>query len=415
MAELAESKPDRAAYVLSAVYRLVSWQASRHPSKRRTRAREYLQGYTAGKMADLLKDPSKSAVVNIFMPCEIFHALGITPTVPEGLSAYLVCTACEQNFLRRAEENGAADTFCSYHRTLLGAAETGVLKKPMIVANTTLACDANQLTFARLAQIWKVPHVVIDVPYEANEDAVLYVHDQLRQMAMTLQEVSGKTLDGRKLQAAVKRSMQAQDNFREYLKRRPAVHFPESFTPELLSDISQHVYLGTQENVEYTKLLLEDVKKAPKLTTQKKIVWMHTLPNWQDSLMQIFQGEANTRAEIIASDLSYSSFTQMDPEKPFESMARRLVSDSFNGPGSRRIEATLKKAQEMHADGIVIFAQWGCKQTQGISLQAKRVFEENGFPTLILDGDGSDRMNGGTQQIVTRAGAFLEQLEGADA
>jgi benzoyl-CoA reductase/2-hydroxyglutaryl-CoA dehydratase subunit BcrC/BadD/HgdB len=409
---MALKKPDRAASVLSHTYRAISWQALNHPSKKRTKSREYLQGVTAGLMADLLADPSGSAVVNIFMPCELFHAMGIPAMVPEGLSAYLVCTACEQNFLRRAEENGAADTFCSYHRTLLGAAETGVLKRPMLVANTTLACDANQLTFARLAQIWDVPHVVIDVPFEINEDAVVYVRDQLRDLAMTLQKITGKTLDGGRLREAIIRSGRAQENFREYLKLRGTVHFPEVFTPELLNDINQHVYLGTKEAVKFSEMLLEDAKSAPKLTTQKKIIWMHTLPNWQDSLMNIFQGAGNDRVEVVASDISYSSFARMDPDKPFESMARRLVEDSFNGPGSRRIGATLRMAQEMRADGIVIFAQWGCKQTQGISIEAKRVFEDHGFPTLILDGDGSDRMNGGAQQIVTRALAFVEQLEG---
>lgn len=410
---LSAIRPGLAASILSHTYRAISRQAYHHPSKKRTASREYLQGVTAGLMADLLKDPSGSAVVNIFMPCEIFHAMGIPAMVPEGLSAYLVCTACEQPLLARAGECGASDTFCSYHRALLGAAESGVLKKPMIIASTTLACDANQLTFARLAQIWKVPRLQIDVPYDTGRDAVLYVEQQLRYMEKTLEEVSGRKADPARLKEAVCRSCEAQKNFREYLRLRPAVHFPETFTPELLCDINQHVYLGSREAVEFTKRLLSDVRKAPKLTTQKKIVWMHTLPNWQDSLMHIFQGADNDRMEIVASDLAFSGLTEMDPEKPYESMARRLVEDSFNGPGSRRIGAALDAARQMKADGIVIFAQWGCRQTQGLALEAKRVFEENGFPTLILDGDGADRTNGGSEQILTRADAFAEQLEGA--
>ncbi|MDD6789588.1 MAG: 2-hydroxyacyl-CoA dehydratase family protein [Lachnospira sp.] len=410
---LALRKPGLAASILSRTYRVISWQAGKHPSEKRTASREYLQGVTAGLMADLLADPSESAVVNIFMPCEIFHAMGIPAMVPEGLSAYLVCTACEQPLLSCAQECGASDTYCSYHRALLGAAESGMLKKPMIVASTTLACDANQLTFAKLAQIWKVPRVQIDVPYDTGKDAVLYVEQQLRDMEKTLEEVSGRKMDPARLKEAVRRSCEAQRDFREYMRLRPAVHLPETFTPELLCDINQHVYLGSTESLEFTRRLLSDVKNAPGIGSRKKIVWMHTLPNWQDSLMNIFQGADNDRVEIVASDLAFSGLTPMDPDRPYESMARRLVEDSFNGPGSRRIAAALAVAQQMEADGIVIFAQWGCRQTQGLAVEAKRVFEENGFPTLILDGDGADRTNGGAGQIVTRADAFVEQLEGA--
>ena len=40
------------------------------------------------------------------------------------------------------------------HKILLGLAETGVMAKPRFVLNTSLACDANQLTFRRLARFW---------------------------------------------------------------------------------------------------------------------------------------------------------------------------------------------------------------------------------------------------------------------
>jgi benzoyl-CoA reductase/2-hydroxyglutaryl-CoA dehydratase subunit BcrC/BadD/HgdB len=64
----------------------------------------------------------------------------------------------------------------------------------------------------------------------------------------------------------------------------------------------------------------------------------------------------------------------------------------------------------MKADGIVIFCQWGCKQTQGIAFAAKRIFEEHGLPTLVLDGDAADRANEASGQSSTRASAFVEAL-----
>lgn len=406
----ADQHPDRSAAMLGAAYRLVGGQASHFPSKKRTSSREFLQGYTATLMADMLKDPSGSAVVNIFMPSEIFHAMGIPIMAPEALATYVACTAAEQVFLDRAEEAGASETLCSYHRCLLGMAETGVMKKPLLVANTTLACDANQLTFRRLADIWQVPHVVIEVPYDINEDAVTYVADQLQKAAKLTEELTGRKLDRAALSHAIQKSQRTMDNYQKYLKLRPDAHFPEALTPELELDICNHIFLGTDAAVTFSKKLLHDVRTAPRLTTQKKILWMHVLPNWQNSMCDIFQGADNGKIEVIGSDIAYSSLIRMNPERPFESMARRLVYDSYNGPGIRRINQTLKLAKEMGADGILIFCQWGCKQTQGISMTAKRIFENEGFPTLVLDGDACDRTNGGGEQIVTRANAFIEQL-----
>ncbi len=408
-----EQHPGRAAKMLSVAYQFVSLQASKFPSKKRTSSREFLQGRLARQMAEMLKDPSGSAVVNIFMPSEIFHALKIPIMAPEALATYVACTAAEQPFLEKAEERGAPETLCSYHRCLLGMAESGVMRRPLLVANTTLACDANQLTFRRLAEKWKVPHCVIDVPYSIDEDATAYVAGQLRNVSRTAQEVSGKKFNENDLKEAVARSNRTISNYRTYLARRGEVHFPEAMTPELMLDFNNHILIGSRDAETFTQMLLDDLKTAPRHTTEKRILWMHILPNWQNTIMDIFQGADNHRIEVVGSDMAYSSLGRLDPDHPYESMARRLVTDSYNGPGPRRIDATLKMAQDMGVDGILVFCQWGCKQTQGISLAAKKVFEDHGFPTLVLDGDACDRLNGGSEQIVTRANAFLEQLEAA--
>lgn len=409
--KLVPDHPRIAGGVLAAVYSLVGLQASRFPSKERTGSREYLQGYTAHLMAHMLRDSSDGAVVNIFMPSEIFHALDMPIIAPEALAAYITCTAAEQPFLNRADEAGVSETMCSYHRNLIGTAEAGVLKKPLMIANTTLACDANQLTFRHLEQLWHVPHVTIDVPYEISGDAVIYVTEQLKGLAKTAEEVSGKKLDPDRLRDCISLSRRTMRNYRRYLARRPEVHFPEAMTPELLDAINNHLYLGTEEAFEFSRRLLRDIETAPRHTTEKQVLWMHIMPNWQEPLMKILQGKDNHTIEIIECDLAYSSVCDLDPGRPFESMAKRLVYDSYNGPGSRRIDTTLLLAKKLHMDGIIIFAQWGCKQTQGIALKAKQIFEKEGFPTLVLDGDGCDRTRGGSEQILTRTSAFVEQLQ----
>ena len=407
-----DKHPKRAAAMLGTAYRAVGLHAKHFPGKQYTRSREYLQAYTALLLADMLKDPSKSAVVNIFMPSEIFCALGMPIMAPEALATYVVNTASERVFIDKAEENGAGETFCSIHKVLTGMAEAGVIKAPAMVANTTLACDANQLTFRRLADAWQVPHALIDVPWRADEEAVQYVAGQLKAMGKMAEECAGRRLSPESLRICIGRSRDQIRNFRTYMSRRASHHLPETLTPEMLNIVANHLYLGSEEGLTYSRLLLKDLQTAPASTKAARIMWMHVLPNWQESIKSIFQGADNERAEILGCDLAFSALVDMDPEHPYESMARRLVLDSFNGPGMRRVESTYEMARKVKADGVLIFCQWGCKQTQGLALAAKKFFEENGLPCLVLDGDSCDRANGGGEQIVTRANAFIEELEG---
>ena len=404
--------PERAGKILAGVYKGIGFKSGKLPGKNKLVSREYLQSYTAGFMAKIVTDPSDSAIVNIFMPCEIFHALDIPVCVPEGLAAYIACSRADRALVEAAEDAGASDTLCSYHKVLTGAAETGLIKRPLMIANTTLACDANQLTFRRLAEKWNVPHCVIDVPFGADDAAVHYVADQLRETAKTAEECSGRKVSEEKLKQCIIRGNEAMKIYRKVLSKRGLVHFNESFSPELLTAINFKTYLGTEESLKYSKRLAWDVLHAPRHGQEKRVLWMHIMPNWQDDLLEIFQGADNRRVEVVSCDFSFSSLCVMDPEKPYESMAKRILEDSFNGPASRRIENALRMAKELKAEGAVIFCQWGCKQTQGLAYLAKEAFEENGIPALILDGDGADRMNGGGQQAVTRCRAFAEQLEG---
>ena len=183
--------PDRARALLRTAYTLVGVQMKYFPPKNVLPARCAMQGDTARSMAAALGRPGRAACVNIFLPCEVLHALNIPPVLPEGLSCYLVSTAAERVFVEAAEERGVPESYCSYHKILLGLAETGVMARPRFILNTSLACDANQLTFRRLAEFWDVPRFTVDVPYAPSEESVAQVAEQLRAMAAFVRPTGG--------------------------------------------------------------------------------------------------------------------------------------------------------------------------------------------------------------------------------
>lgn len=171
------TSPDKARALLMAAYSWVNL-SGKFPRPHNVRAAtERVNGGIAGTIVDSFHRPDNAVMVNIFMPCEIIHAMGLVPMFPEGLSAYIANTACEEVFVETSEAHDIAETFCSYHKLMMGVAETGVMPRPLMITNTTLACDANQLSFPRLAKFYDVPHHVIDVPSTVSEESVAYVAD----------------------------------------------------------------------------------------------------------------------------------------------------------------------------------------------------------------------------------------------
>ena len=124
-----------------------------------------------------LEKPQESAIVSVFTPCELLQEAGIHPYNVEGFSCYLSASKAERAFLQQAENTGISETLCSYHKTFIGAAQKKVLPKPKCIVYTNLTCDANLLTFKKLAKMYEVPIFAIDVPMQQNEDNVQYVSD----------------------------------------------------------------------------------------------------------------------------------------------------------------------------------------------------------------------------------------------
>ena len=91
-------------------------------------------------------------------------------------------------------------------------------------------------------------------------------------------------------------------------------------------------------------------------------------------------------------------------------MARRLLANVNGGSAARRIDNAIAWAKKLNADGVILFCHWGCKQTMGAAQLFKSALEAEGYPVLLLDGDGCDRANTMDGQTATRLDAFLEML-----
>lgn len=414
----ARRSPVRARSLLTCAYSAVALKGRLTPQGDTLSAQDRCNGAVASMIVDGLRHPERACVVNIFMPCELLYAMGITPMFPEGISVYVACTSCAETFCESAESSGIPESFCSYHKLMLGMESTGVLPDPAFIANTTLACDANQVSFRSFAAAAASPHFTLDVPQDFTQENIDYVASQLRQLARQLEETFSATLDMATLREICGRSYRTLAKARLFASRRAASTLPMTLTSELCLLVCTHVLLGTQAAETYLDDLLAAQASSPRNPSASassprvpRIFWIHTLPNWQRSMGQIFD-EAKS-AELVGNDMAYDTLhlvDELDPSDPFDFMARRLVGNTSNGPAARRVEAALKMAQEAGADGAVVFGHWGCKQTLGMAGLAEKTFDEAGIPLLVLNGDGCDPRNAADGPMVTRAQAFLESL-----
>ena len=404
-----DSHPERARKLLQTGWEAQYLKLKIRPDRRLLPADQYVARLMMKSMLRPLKNPEKSAVVSVFTPCEPLHEAGLSPYSVEAFSCFLNASRAERGFLQQAENDGLSETLCSYHKTFIGAAEKGVLPKPACIVYTNLVCDANLLSFSRLAEKYRVPAYSIDVPFRQDEESVKYVEEQLRGMARFLEECTGKKIEEERMRERLRITQKTLDNYGRFQRARADRYVPSDLVTPLYCGMTNNLLLGMEEEEHYTEMLLRDVKKAGP-ARGKRIYWMHTIPFWSDALKKdlCFREEA----QIVGCELARTFDGEFDPEKPYEAMAKRMVYHALNGPASRRIENGIRQAKEAGADGVVWFNHWGCKHTLGIAQLAKKYFEEAGLPLLILDGDGCDRSHGGEGQTATRMEAFLEMLGG---
>jgi len=402
--------PQRAASLLRAAYTANGLQKRFLPEGHLLAHQRYVAVMDNQAITRPLRNPDQSAIVNLFFPCELLHALDISPQFTEGLSCYLNGAKCEQVFIQQAEASGVPPTYCSYHKILLGAVYSGVLPKPRFVASTSLACDANMTTFRSIAETYQVPHFMIDVPGRYCEDAVRYVAGQLSTLAEDLQSLTGSRLDEETLREVIRRENRSLALYRKHFQLLADRYIPTDVTSEMYKIFPTHILLGTPEAETYFKLLYQDTQAAEKSAGEKRILWVHTIPYWQRFLREQFNHVPGR--QLLCCDLNFDFTEPLDESRPYRSMAKRLLKNSLNGPLENRTNKMLEMAKHLRADGVVFFCHWGCKQTLGGVSLARNLLQQEGFPVLMLDGDGCDRNNANEGQMSTQLQAFLEMLEG---
>ena len=384
-----------------------TWGSRHLPNFHASRGYHKLEACALGLVSDQLGRENDYVWGNIFAPVEIMRCFGLGTVSVECLASFFSGYHLAPYFIDRAQEAGITPTLCTYHKTVVGMMETGVLHAPRLAVTTSCACDGNLSTFRQLGARMDVPVVLLDVPYENDEASVSYLADQLRELTRTLEKLTGRPFDVTRLEHALEIERETNELTWEFLKLQSEHFYPAEFIHHLFFVLSAQLYAGSEEFRDVLRFMVDDIKRAPKLAGDR-ILWVHLMPYYQQSLKDAF--DYSPEHQIVALDMALCTASPLADADPFRALAEKLIGNAMNGPYERKIELIDKLIDHTSADGVIHFCHWGCKQAAGGSALLRDHLQKRGIPLLQLDGDGIDERNSHDGQIKTRLEAFFEVL-----
>ena len=405
--EEAINRPEKSWDKILLGFRANKWRMKLLPNRNLSRGYQKLETMMMSLVADSLSREGSYVWGNIFAPCELMQCFDLHTLSIECLSCYMSGYHLEDYFIDYAQNIGIAPTLCSYHKTFVGGVESKVVKKPEYAVTTSLSCDGNLNTFRYLEKKAHVPFAFLDVPYSDDKESIAYLADQLRAFTKVLEERTGKTFQEEKLQKILRTENETRRELKKFFEYQKNYYYPGELISHLYMMMGMHLLIGTEEFLDLIRFMNEEIQQGEPFTG-KKILWIHLLPFYQESLKEYFN--SNRDYQIIASDIILDFMDELDTEHPFEALAGKIIKNLYNGSYAHKAEMIGQLADRLKPDAVIHFCHWGCKQASGGSILLKEKMQKMNIPMLILDGDGIDKRNSHDGQNKTRLEAFLELI-----
>jgi len=345
---------------------------------------------------------------SLFFPCEFIHAAGAIPFYPEITVGLVAALGFADIPLETAEKNWFSQDLCSYHRTGVGMSLLELFPRPDFLLATTSICRGTAGFFQALSDIWKVPCYLVDVPYRSSPEALGYIKDQLSVIASVVQSRLGCHFDWENSLSRSNETVQIIRQIEELRKRRGILVQPPTKNLDYLPYYFQ--FLGSPSSHSFFEKLFQDLQNSGEQPKNfHRLIWLHLKPFYPNRLTAFLE---EYQCGVAFDEFASVFWDPLDPGSPLESLARKIsASQNFTLP-EPRIARILDWCEKYHADGVIQFNQWGCRQSQGMNYLLKKSLQKHGYPLLLLDGDHLDRKFYSEEQLRTRIEAFHEMMEG---
>jgi benzoyl-CoA reductase/2-hydroxyglutaryl-CoA dehydratase subunit BcrC/BadD/HgdB len=349
---------------------------------------------------------------NLFMPSELFWALGVTPFFPETWTGLAASMGLSSVGLTQSAAIGYPIDLCTVHRSGAGLHQAGLFPRADAYVSTSNTCDVAGQVLANLAHTESRPFFFLDVPQSDDEAAVDYVAAQLRDLVEQWTATLGVTYDPDRLRQTIRLSNQARTLALEVERLREAEPTPLRGSGMLDQLAMLTSMFGHPAGVTYYQALRDYAKSRlgdPEQPNQKtRLYWMHLMPYFQTELLAHLENDLG--AAIVAEEISHVWWDELDEAQPLRSLARKILSLYFNGPIVRRADQATRQIERYRCRGAVHFSHWGCRQSAGALHVLRGHLRKIGVPLLVLDGDCIDPENLQLGPLRTRVDAFMEML-----
>ncbi|BCV21083.1 2-hydroxyacyl-CoA dehydratase subunit D [Moorella sp. Hama-1] len=351
---------------------------------------------------------------NVFFPVEILYGLGAIPFAPEAAAVVATGLGIGGEALRRAESDWVSSEACSFHRLAHGCDREGYFPPPGAVVCSSHLCDTAPQSLATVAAYHEVPFYLLDVPHRQDAAALNYVARQLKSITFSLVASLSLEWEGERFQEAIVHSNAARERLlavNRLRQQHPACIRGEeahSFIYPMLAGFgaATSVEVYGQLAAELGRRYREQRRAVPE--EKARLLWLHLRPYYPNTIFHLLEQEAG--AVVVFEEMSHVYWQPLDPERPFYSLARKVLSHHGLGPMSRRIAAILSMVDAYKAGGVIHFAHWGCRQsTAGLRL-LQDALREREIPFLNLEGDCVDQSKYAPGATRTRLEGFLETL-----
>ena len=356
---------------------------------------------------------------SLFLPYELFHGIGASPFLPEVMAGFTASLGLADQTLKKAASSWYSQDLCTFHRSASGAVEMDIFPRPSFIISSNLACDAAQKSFYHYGKVYGIEkqYYLLDVPYENNPEAVSYLSGQLREIAENIIESTDLKMDMARFSETIRLS----NEFRKWaLKvnalRKRFLDYPSYYNGlnfilpfHSLAGAREAVILYKQMHAELKGLLRNQQRQSSERKSYPgRILWMHLKPYYKNDIFETIE-QGNCR--VVFEEINNVYWPELDPEKPFESMAKKVLSHPLSGKIDNRINALKQMVSDYDIDGAVLFSHWGCRQSNAGARIIKDSLGKMGIPVLVLDGDCVDRSNSAAGQIKTRLQGYMEILD----
>jgi benzoyl-CoA reductase/2-hydroxyglutaryl-CoA dehydratase subunit BcrC/BadD/HgdB len=379
--------------------------------------------YLSGRYAD---GAVPVAWVTSGFPVEFLRPLGFHTVYPENHAALCAAQHKGVELAQVAEQWGLPRDTCAYARCDVGSwiaqkTPAGRLPRPDVLLACTNICQTVLHWYRALADMMKVPLLVIDTPFvygEPDERAERFVAAQIEETLVECARIAGKPLDEQRLRETARLSKEASNLWGECLETSKASPAPWTGFDAFMHIAPIVTIRGLPECNAYYRILRDELRERVRrgvggIRDEKHRLLWDNLPIWYE-LRPLSGLLAASGFNIVVTSYTNGwaeTAPMFDVDDPFRSAARVYTRVFINRDLRNRVGLLAGLARDYRCDGAILHSNHSCKPySLGQIDLGERLSAEAGVRTLVLDADHLDARVYSKEQAEGRVAAFMESF-----